>query len=57
VVIDSRDYEAALAKAEADVADAAAALQGSRTDIPITSTTTASTLQSARSVVSALKPH
>jgi membrane fusion protein, multidrug efflux system len=49
VKIDPRDYEVAVAKAEADLADAQAALEGSRTDIPVTSTSTASTLQSARS--------
>jgi membrane fusion protein (multidrug efflux system) len=48
VIIDPRDYEVAVARAEADVADAEAALKSSRTDVPITSTTTASTLQSAQ---------
>ena len=37
VRIDPRDYQVAVAKAEADLADAEAALQGSRVDIPITS--------------------
>ena len=50
VRIDPRDYEVAVAKAEADLADAEAALEGSRTDVPLTSTTTQSTLSSARSV-------
>ena len=36
VSIDPRDYEVALAKAEADLADAEAALESSRIDIPIT---------------------
>jgi membrane fusion protein (multidrug efflux system) len=49
VQIDPRDYQVAVAKAEADVADAEAALQGSRTDIPITSINTASQLQTAHS--------
>jgi membrane fusion protein, multidrug efflux system len=49
VKIDPRDYEVAVAKAEADLADAKAALEGSRTDVPVTSTTTESTLSSARS--------
>src|SRR6202167_5605406 len=44
VRIDPRDYEVAVAKAEADLGDAEAALQGSRVDIPITSTNTASQL-------------
>ena len=50
VKIDPRDYEVAVAKAEADLADAEAALEGSRTDVPLTSTTSESTLSSARSV-------
>jgi membrane fusion protein (multidrug efflux system) len=49
VRIDPRDYEAALAKAEADLADAEAALETSRIDIPITSTNTSSQLKSATS--------
>jgi membrane fusion protein, multidrug efflux system len=49
VVIDPRDYEVAVARAEADVADARAALHSSRTEVPITSTNTASTLQTAHS--------
>jgi membrane fusion protein (multidrug efflux system) len=48
VKIDPRDYEVAVAKAEADLADAEAALEGSRTDVPVTSTTSESTLSSAR---------
>ncbi len=48
--VDPRDYEVAVAKAEADLADAEAALEGSRTDIPVTSTNTESTLKSARSL-------
>ncbi|MGD0132800.1 MAG: HlyD family secretion protein [Bryobacteraceae bacterium] len=49
VRIDPKDYEVAVAKAEADLADAEAALETSRIDIPITSTTTASQLKSANS--------
>jgi len=49
VMIDSRDYAVALSRAEADVADAEATLTGSRTNVPITSRTTTSTLQSAES--------
>jgi membrane fusion protein, multidrug efflux system len=49
VRIDPRDYQVAVAKAEADLADAEAALDSSRTDVPIVSTTTASTLDTARS--------
>jgi len=50
VKIDPRDYEVAVAKAEADLADARAALESSRTDVPITSTNTDSTLRTARSM-------
>jgi membrane fusion protein (multidrug efflux system) len=50
VKIDPRDYEVAVAKAEADLADAKAALESSRTDVPITSTNTDSTLRTARSM-------
>ncbi len=49
VRLDPKDYEAALAKAQADLADAQATLEGSRTDIPITATNTASQLKTARS--------
>ena len=49
VRIDPKDYEVALAKAEADLADAEAALETSRINIPITSTTTSSQLKSAHS--------
>ncbi len=49
VKIDPKDYEVALAKAEADLADAEATLESSRTDVPIVSTNTASTLDTARS--------
>lgn len=48
VIIDPRDYQVAVARTEADVADAEAAAKGSRINIPITSTTTTSTLQSAQ---------
>lgn len=49
VRLDPRDYEVALAKAQADLGDSEAALEGSRVDIPITTTTTASQLTTARS--------
>ncbi len=44
-----RIYEVALAGAEADLNDAEAALEGSRIDIPITTTNTASQLSIAKS--------
>ncbi|HLI83054.1 MAG TPA: HlyD family secretion protein [Bryobacteraceae bacterium] len=47
--IDPTDYEAALAQASADLANAEAALESSRTGVPITSVTTRSQLNSARS--------
>ena len=49
VRIDPRDYEVAVAKAEADLRDAEAALESSRIDIPITAATTASQLKTASS--------
>jgi membrane fusion protein, multidrug efflux system len=49
VRIDPRDYEVAVAKADADLRDAEAALESSRIDIPITNTNTASQLKTARS--------
>jgi membrane fusion protein (multidrug efflux system) len=48
VVIDPRDYQVAVARSEADVADAEATAKGSRTNVPIISRTTTSTLQSAQ---------
>jgi membrane fusion protein (multidrug efflux system) len=47
--LDPRDFEVSLARARADLADAIANLQSMRTDVPITSNTTASTLASAKS--------
>jgi membrane fusion protein (multidrug efflux system) len=49
VRLDSRDYEVALAKAQADLGDAEAALESSRIDIPITTANTASQLKTATS--------
>ncbi len=49
VRIDPRDYEVAVAKADADLRDAEAALESSRIDIPITNTNTASQLKTANS--------
>jgi membrane fusion protein (multidrug efflux system) len=49
VRVDPRDYEVALAKADADLHDAEAALESSRIDIPITNTNTASQLKTANS--------
>jgi membrane fusion protein (multidrug efflux system) len=49
VRIDPRDYEVAVAKAEADLRDAEATLESARTDIPITTANTASQLKTANS--------
>ena len=49
VRIDPRDYTVALAQAEANLADVEATSVSTRTDVPITSTTTSSQLQTARS--------
>src|SRR5580700_2641948 len=49
VRIDPRDFEVAVAKADADLRDAEATLESSRIDIPITTTNTASQLKTATS--------
>ena len=49
VRIDPKDYSVALANARADLAAAEAVFLSSRTDVPITSTTTNSQLKNARS--------
>ena len=49
VRIDPKDYEVAVSKAAADVADAEAGVQSSRIDVPNTSTNTSSQLKSATS--------
>src|ERR1700742_2845952 len=49
VRLDPRDFEVAVAKAQADLADAEAALESSRIDIPITTANTASQLKTANS--------
>jgi len=49
VRIDPRDYEVAVARAAAELADAEATYEGSRVNVPITSTTTSSQLTSSRS--------
>lgn len=47
VEVDPRDYRVALQRAEADYADAQAALAGAEAGVPITSTTTASQVSAA----------
>src|SRR5258708_2367983 len=49
VRIDPKDYEVAVAKAQADLAEAESGLVGSRADVPIITTNTASQLTTARS--------
>ena len=48
VEIDPHDYQIALARAEADLAAAAAAASGARSTVPVTSATTTSQLDVAR---------
>lgn len=48
VQIDQADYKIALDRAEADLADAQAGAQAAKADIPITSTTTSSQLETSR---------
>src|SRR4051794_37432856 len=48
VQIDQADYKVALDRAQADLADAQASSQAAKANIPITSTTTASQLETAR---------
>jgi membrane fusion protein (multidrug efflux system) len=47
--LDPKDFEVAIAKARADLSDAIATYQSQRADVPITATTTSSTLNSAKS--------
>src|SRR5665213_2020503 len=49
VRLDPKDYEIAVEKARADLADSEAALGSSRTDVPLTTATTNSTLVGAES--------
>ena len=47
--LDKADFEVAVAKAKADLEESLASLQSARTDVPVTSTTTSSTLSGAQS--------
>ncbi len=51
VKIDSRDYEVALARAQADLADATAASEAAQSGVPITATATSSQLSTAKAAV------
>jgi membrane fusion protein (multidrug efflux system) len=51
VQIDPKDYQVALAREEANLADARASLEAARSGVPITSTTTQSQLSSAQAVL------
>jgi membrane fusion protein, multidrug efflux system len=51
VQLDPRDFEVAVAKAKAELADAEATLASARSDIPVLSVSTASALSGARSSV------
>lgn len=48
VAVDPRDYQIALDKAKAELADAEAALAAARANVPLTSTTTASSVSTAQ---------
>ena len=50
VKLDPKDFEVAVARAKADLNDALANLQSSRTDVPLTTATTGSTLSGAKSL-------
>jgi membrane fusion protein (multidrug efflux system) len=50
VRLDPKNYEVAVAKAKADLDDAIASLQTSRTDVPLTTATTGSSLNAAKSM-------
>jgi membrane fusion protein (multidrug efflux system) len=50
VRLDPKDYEVAIAKARADLADAIATYQSQRSDVPVTATTTSGTLNNAKSL-------
>lgn len=49
VQLDTKDLEVALAKAQADLADAQATLDGARSDVPAASVSSSSTISGARS--------
>jgi membrane fusion protein (multidrug efflux system) len=51
VQLDKRDLEVALAKAQADLADAEATLEGARSDVPTVTVSSTSTLSGARSTL------
>ena len=51
VKIDARDYDVALARAEADLADAQAAFEAARTGVPIAATTPTGQVTNARAAV------
>ena len=53
VQLDPKDYEVALARARAELADAQAAAQAAHTSVPVMSTSTASTLSSAQASLAA----
>jgi membrane fusion protein, multidrug efflux system len=51
--LDRKDYEVALSRAKGELADAQAAAQGAQVGVPITSTTTSSTISTAQSSLTA----
>src|SRR5438105_707027 len=55
VELDATDYEVALRRAEAELADAIANASAARTNVPIATTTTSSQLQTARANLASAK--
>src|SRR3954469_13125897 len=53
VEIDPADYEVALKRAQADLADAGASAKAARSNVPITTTNTASQVENARAALAA----
>jgi membrane fusion protein (multidrug efflux system) len=51
VQLDPKDYQVALERAKADLADAEAAAKAARTEVPVTSTTTANQLDSSQAAL------
>ena len=50
VRLDPKDYEVAVARVKANIAEAQAGLESSRTDVPLATATTGSALDSAKSI-------
>jgi membrane fusion protein, multidrug efflux system len=57
VLIDVRDYQVAVQRAKADLAEAEASAEAARTTVPVTSTTTASQVSTAESDIGTAQAH